>query len=148
MPTHLAIVSNQGIPVEVVICPNRRKQKIIDRLRMDWGLGEEVELMVLDRAAVCSWGPGQNLIAVPASVVFKKVKAYADKKNKPVYLLSVIQAEVGHQKEASTPAEWKFCPDCGCSWLLHLHADPSLEPEDWTPTTCTNCGCKKAVSGW
>ena len=141
MRLNLAIVTNQGVPVHSVVIPSKGVQKrIVLELRAQWGLSEEVQFRVLTAPiAYKAW------TSAPEGVLLKEVVAWASSKKDPKYLLTVVSAEIPDTINIEQPKEWKFCPDCGCSWLTHLAGQASLEVEDWTPQPCSECGCRKAV---
>jgi hypothetical protein len=138
----LAIVTNQGVPVHTVVVPGKKFQdKIVNELRQQWGLHERLEIPVLATPILYK---ARTLHS--ESVNVKNVAAFTDNKKHPRYYLIVTSAEFPDTSGINPSTEWKFCPDCGDPWLSHLEGQASLEPDEWDPCPCSECGCMKAVN--
>ena len=141
MRLNLAIVTNQGVPVHSVVIPSKTfQEKIIETLRIQWGLTDQIRIPVL--ITPITHGAYST---TAEDVKVKVVVAWTDGKKTQKYLLTVVSAEIPNTVNVEQPKEWKFCPLCGDSWLSHLEGQASLEVEDWTPQPCSECGCRKAV---
>ena len=132
----LITVTNQGYPVQAVLEREfESAQRTLRRLCAEWGAKNRIKLQVME-----------SLPYVPISMSFassakiNEVEAWVDRVSAPRYMVSVQTVT-----NAGDGKNWQFCPDCGCSWLNHLVAQSDLEPDDWTPCSCTECGCKKAI---
>ena len=142
MKVRIAIVTNQGVPIHSVLVPSKRvEQAIVDKLRYCWRLDAQKEFQVLARPIV-----SLSAYSSDTSVEVKRVLSYVDDVKNTKYMLTLVSVEVPEELSIQVPAsDWKFCPDCGCSWLSHLEGQASLEPSDWCPRACSECGCKKAI---
>ena len=132
-------ITNQGVPVHMeVLPPNSNVEQHVQRVAGEWNLRFAKVVTVLNRGSMAGMMSGH--------VDVKQITTIVDAEKHPKYTLSVATLELQTQRVAAPEAEaWRFCPDCGCSWLAHLCSQAALEPEDWAPQPCSECGCKKAV---
>jgi len=129
------IVTNQGVPVQVVLVNNRDDlDPIVTRTRSDWGLDQVQQVSVADRP----------IIRTAASVSVKQVTCYVDSLKTAKYFCSVI-SRVKMIDWVDASRDWQFCPKCSDPWLHHLSGPASLSPEDWDGCPCSDCGCKRAM---
>ena len=136
------IVTNQGVPLEIVLV--QKKEDLVsveNRVRSEWGCTYRAEFNVLARPL---FHQTSNGMSASASTPVTKISGWADSEKNPRYITS------SHRVDASNPklvgaTTWKFCPECGCPWIHHLSGQSNLEPEDWEPCPCTECGCEKAI---
>lgn len=127
------IVTNQGVVVDAVLVPAQQLiPEELERIQAAWGVTKQVRVTTLS----------EPLLTYPNSPT-KVVAAWVDSVRAPTYYLSVVRA--ASPASELQPKAWKFCPSCGCSWLSHLEAAVGLEPVDWEPKTCEECGCQEAL---
>ena len=131
----LVLVTNQGYPVQFSPESDRESaRKVFNRFQVEWGT------KFLKRVAVLESLGFVGRYSSIDQATLKEEDTWVDNLNVPRYVLSMHSGF-----DISTATTWKFCPDCGCSWLNHLITQTDLEPRDWTPCPCTDCGCKKAM---
>lgn len=136
------VVTNQGTPVELVLVNSQDElDAAVTQIRREWQLTAERNLQVLEHPSVSF----VNTAAIPASVAIKKVTVFTDSRDTPRYFLTVVSG-VKSPAQSKVAKYWQYCPDCGCSWLSHLHGPASLGVEDWDSCACTECGCEKALN--
>lgn len=134
------IVTNQGVPVQVTLCSSQDELDLeVQKATIAWNVREAQHFNVLKDP------PQAASHLFTAGVPMRRVLGYVDNLDRPKYFLSVVP-KLKVAKTKSTSKSWQFCPDCGCSWLSHLSGPASLEPVDWDPCPCTECGCEKAVN--
>lgn len=135
------IVANQDTPVHVAIA---RSQVELDselaRIKREWQLLHAQDVHLLEAPPALP-GQGQDF---PAILPLKRVVTWVDSTQRPRYRLTIVRVKTA-KKLKSNEAPYKFCPQCGCSWLQHLEGSAQLEPQDWEPCACADCGCLEAL---
>lgn len=128
------IVTNQSTPVQLTLVATREDLEAqVQAAKERWSLVHPKTVNILQGPRHTS-GPSLKTVAITV-----------DDLKKPAYTLTVVP-RVTVASSLKVPRLWRYCPECGDSWLSHLSGQADLPIEDWEPCPCELCGCRKALT--